>query len=277
MSKYGMGETGGSLVATTSPAQEESRELGDYVEQKKEPLSAVGVPTKRKTKTIWGLVVDKGRIYKPSLEDYGFKELKEDMPGLSLLLTNNHSISLGADTMANTLIEEGHLPHTDGDHIQLMLDALREKSKSLLLYDYDEEIEKEGEDNLKQWGSDVSVTQEDPTKKFLETLKSLIDEKRVYLDSKNQTGDILGGTEGDFIGYHDDDYLYLIPIPVWYTVTNYCLVEGNRFFISRPTLYRLLEKKRIVLTGTERSTVRLRVGKKLIWVLKLDRTTLENL
>ena len=111
--------------------------------------SMAKMPARRKVNTIFGAIISKGGIKRTSLaRDYDLEELEQDIPGLKFLLSDK-PFSLGTDMMASSLIEEGHLPHTDGDQIQLMLDALHMKSKSLL-YSYDKEIEKEGE-VLKQW------------------------------------------------------------------------------------------------------------------------------
>ena len=121
------------------------------------------------------------------------------------------------------------------------------------------------------------LAQEDPVKKFLETLEALITSSRVRLESTDQTGNFLGGNNADIIGCYDEDYFYLFPTATWHVITIYYRAEGNHFPVSHQTLYRLLEKRKVVLPSEERITMRKRIGKESPWVLKLDRNVIKNL
>ena len=55
------------------------------------------------------------------------------------------------------------------------------------------------------------LKKEDPVEKFKDILSTLILQGKVGLEGKNNSLDILGNKEGEFVGYHDENFLYLVP------------------------------------------------------------------
>lgn len=105
--------------------------------------------SKRPT-TVHSAIIQLGRINRASLgKDYNLKELEEDIPGLRFILTDKPD-ALGSDVMAGELVSHGHISveRPDEDAVPVMLEALRNKSKSLL-YDFSDDIEKEANKELK--------------------------------------------------------------------------------------------------------------------------------
>jgi hypothetical protein len=93
---------------------------------------------------------------------------------------------------------------------------------------------------------------------------------KVRLDGKNNTDSILGSGMGEIIGYHDEDFLYLIPSGIWKSVQVFCRDSNTHFPVSKNTLYQILRNRGIIKDHEEdRNTVRIKIAGRTIRVLKV--------
>jgi len=115
------------------------------------------------------------------------------------------------------------------------------------------------------------LQQEDPVEKFKDILSTLIAQGKVRLDGKNNTDSIMGSGMGELIGYHDEDFLYLIPSAIWKSVQVFCRDSNTHFPMSKNTLYQMLRNRGLIeVQGSENVAV-IRIGAKTKRVLKLYR------
>jgi len=118
---------------------------------------------------------------------------------------------------------------------------------------------------------------EDPVRRFVEILQTLIMQGKVNLlirDSKGKAGyesDNLGGYNAEQIGWFDDEYLYLVPAATWNVIQKYCRAEGSHFPFKKNTLYKMLRSRGIIEASGQKNTVPVRINEKVIKVLKICR------
>jgi hypothetical protein len=111
---------------------------------------------------------------------------------------------------------------------------------------------------------------EDPVEKFKDILSTLIAQGKVRLDGKNNSDSIMGSGMGEIIGYHDEDFLYLIPSGIWKSVQVFCRDSNTHFPVSKNTLYQMLRNRGIIKDHEEdRNTVRIKIAGRTIRVLKV--------
>jgi hypothetical protein len=103
------------------------------------------------------------------------------------------------------------------------------------------------------------LTQEDSVELFKDILQTLIAQGRVRIEDKNDppTIPIIGGISGDFIGYYDESYMYLLPPALWQCIQRFCLSEGSHFPFSKNTFYRLLANRNLIVTKGNRNVINL--------------------
>jgi hypothetical protein len=115
------------------------------------------------------------------------------------------------------------------------------------------------------------LQKEDPVEKFKDILSTLIAQGKVRLDGKNNSDSIMGSGMGELIGYHDEDFLYLIPSAIWKSVQVFCRDSNTHFPVSKNTLYQMLRNRGLIeVQGSENIAV-VRIGAKTKRVLKLYR------
>ena len=115
------------------------------------------------------------------------------------------------------------------------------------------------------------LKKEDPVEKFKDILSTLILQGKVGLEGKNNSLDILGNKEGEFVGYHDENFLYLVPSAIWRSLQMYSRDSNSTFPVSKNTLYQMLRNKGwIEVQGTE-NVVNIWIRTKTKRVLKLYR------
>lgn len=131
---------------------------------------------------------------------------------------------------------------------------------------FDEIILKNVSDNSE------NLLSENPTAKFCEKLRSLLDSGRCYLETK--------GCENiprqkNCIGLQDNDYFYLFADAAHSEVRKLCTEQGEHFTISKNELLKQLRKENILVSRTNRNTISIRDNsKKVVNVVILDRSVL---
>jgi hypothetical protein len=77
------------------------------------------------------------------------------------------------------------------------------------------------------------LKKEDPVEKFRDILSTLIVQGKVRLEGKSNPLEVLGSNDGEFIGYHDEDFLYLIPSAVWRSIQMYSRDSNSAFPVTK--------------------------------------------
>lgn len=96
---------------------------------------------------------------------------------------------------------------------------------------------------------------ENPTTKFCEKLKSLLDSGRCYVEAK---GTDSSPRQKNCIGLQDDEHYYLFADTTHSEVRKLCTEQGEHFSISKNELLRQLRKEGLLLSRTSRNTVSVR-------------------
>jgi hypothetical protein len=123
-------------------------------------------------------------------------------------------------------------------------------------------------------GQSQAVEEERPLRRFAEVLSSLLAQRRVTLLPKNEPEANPG--QGEFLGWFDTDFLYLIPEPTYKAVNEFCRNAGEFFPVRQNRLYADLREEGISTTDPGRSTTTVCIdGTKR--VLQLDIKKLEKL
>ena len=111
------------------------------------------------------------------------------------------------------------------------------------------------------------VDQEQPTRRFLDVLFTIIAQGRAVLLAKSESGiDAKPGVE--FLGWRDAEFLYLIPEATYLAVARFCRETGEHFFTRRERLQQDLAKERISECDPERFTRTARIAGRIKRVLK---------
>ena len=89
---------------------------------------------------------------------------------------------------------------------------------------------------------DDRINADKPTILFIESLKELIETKKVYIHdiTKHMSGTIVVPTGSVHIGYSDDNYCYLIPQTTYAAVLKFCSESGTAFPAGKTTLWKQL-------------------------------------
>ena len=96
---------------------------------------------------------------------------------------------------------------------------------------------------------------ENPTTKFCEKLKSLLDSGRCYVETKGLDSP---PRQRNCIGLQDDEHYYLFADTTHSEVRKLCAEQGEHFSISKNELLRQLRKEGLLLSRTSRNTVSVR-------------------
>ena len=114
---------------------------------------------------------------------------------------------------------------------------------------------------------------ENPTTKFCEKLRSLLDSGRCYVKIR--------GTENspcqkNCLGLQDDNYYYLFADTTHSEVRKLCTEQGEHFSISKNELLRQLRKDGILISRTNRNTISIRDNSNtVINVITLDKAKMK--
>lgn len=113
-----------------------------------------------------------------------------------------------------------------------------------------------------------NIVQDKPSIKFLQKLSSLLNSKKIHVlpISKQE----YAGADG-FIGYEDDNYIYLITDVAFKYVKKLCDEQNESFCITVKTLLKHLADENYIVTDGTNNTKNLRIGKKVqrfLWIKK---------
>ncbi len=117
-------------------------------------------------------------------------------------------------------------------------------------------------------GQSKSITEDNPSIKFLTKLNSLLESKSVIVENKSNY-QFAGGN--NFIGYEDEMYYYLIPDMVHKAVKRLCDEQDELFAVSKKTLLKHLADDGFIEVSSNGNTKELRLGnqvKRFIWLKK---------
>ncbi|MEI6610717.1 MAG: CHC2 zinc finger domain-containing protein [Deltaproteobacteria bacterium] len=110
---------------------------------------------------------------------------------------------------------------------------------------------------------------EDPVKRFAEILNALL-QREAKLEHAKVCGGAHIGT-GDTIGYYDEQFLYLLPTPLWHMLGKYSLSEGGHFPFGKTTMYNILKSKNLLISNANgKSTTSFRRDNNVHSVLKIS-------
>ncbi len=110
---------------------------------------------------------------------------------------------------------------------------------------------------------------ENPTTKFCEKLRSLLDSGRCYIKIKGAES---SPRQKNCLGLQDDDYYYLFADAAHSEVRKLCAEQGEHFSISKNELLRQLRKDEILISRTNRNTISIRDNSNtVVNVIMLDK------
>jgi hypothetical protein len=118
------------------------------------------------------------------------------------------------------------------------------------------------------------IEEEKPTGLFLRVLATLVTQRRVQLLPKDQCID-RDYSGSPVIGWHDLDYLYLLPEAAFQAVGRFVRDAGETFPVSEQTLRHDLVQEEVAVHEKGRKTISARVGGGTHRVLKLRRALVE--
>ena len=79
----------------------------------------------------------------------------------------------------------------------------------------------------------------------------------------------MGSGMGELIGYHDDDFLYLIPSAIWKSVQVFCRDSNTHFPVSKNTLYQMLRNRGLIEVQGRENVIQVKIQGKKYRTLKL--------
>ncbi len=119
------------------------------------------------------------------------------------------------------------------------------------------------------------VEEERPTRRFLETLAALVLQRRIVLIPRDSSPEGLRPETG-FVGWEDDQFLYLQAEAAFQAVSRFCRDAGEAFPVSQGKLRRDLVRERIAQPDPGRLTAMVRLGRSPRRVLRLCRSAVEE-
>ena len=81
----------------------------------------------------------------------------------------------------------------------------------------------------------------------------------------------MGSGMGELIGYHDEDFLYLIPSAIWKSVQVFCRDSNTHFPVSKNTLYQMLRNRGLIEVQGRENVVQAKIQGKNKRFIKLFR------
>jgi len=119
------------------------------------------------------------------------------------------------------------------------------------------------------------VEKEDPVKQFFEIFAALKSQGKVKVSNKTSLYDA-SGSNGDFVGYEDDDFYYLLSKNLWHAVKTYCRTEGSFFSLGERAVTGILKKRGFLETEAGRTTKLEWINSKPVRVLKLNKSMIDK-
>lgn len=114
------------------------------------------------------------------------------------------------------------------------------------------------------------ISDDEPVKRFFDILNALITQGLVRINDRNHSSIQAEGGSCSLIGYQDDIFYYLLPVPLWHEVQRYCSVEQSHFPLGKITLYKRLADNGIIQKDDKgRNTIVMRIGNESQRVLKI--------
>lgn len=122
------------------------------------------------------------------------------------------------------------------------------------------------------------ISDERPTEKFLNVLRELLESGTAYV--KDVFHDNTAGSEPGFLGWLDDDWMYLLPEVTYKAISQFCSQQGAHFPVTARTLWKHLDTEGLLFTEKNGSEVRRLIKATLphgrIRVLKLKADAIKN-
>ncbi len=113
------------------------------------------------------------------------------------------------------------------------------------------------------------IALENPTTKFCEKLRSLLDSGRCYVEIRGAES---SPRQKNYLGLQDDNYYYLFADAAHSEVRKLCAEQGEHFNISKNELLRQLRKDEILISRTNRNTISIRDNSNtVVNVIMLDK------
>ena len=120
------------------------------------------------------------------------------------------------------------------------------------------------------------VHDEQPVKRFLTVLLTLLTQQKVMLPAKD-TGRECDARQPTLVGWADDNWLYLIPEAAHQAVCRFCRDGGTAFPLSLDRLKRDCAKDGLSECEAGRHTITVKISGRTQRVLKLNRAAAETL
>jgi len=124
-------------------------------------------------------------------------------------------------------------------------------------------------EDLRAWGWEALLTlgraqgqlveEEQPVRRFLKVLLTLVMQRRVVLLHRNQMGGATGG-EPPFIGWYDGEGIYLLSEATFAAISRFCRESGEPFAVRQDRLKRNLAEQGVSVCDPGRLTAMVRVG-----------------
>jgi hypothetical protein len=116
---------------------------------------------------------------------------------------------------------------------------------------------------------------EHPSRRFLESLATLLAQRRAFLLPMGETGS-LPSPEG-FLGWRDEDQLFLLPDACFQAVSRFCREAGEPFPVGRNRLFLDLKRERLSDCDPQRTLKAVRIRGQVRRILALYRVPCEQL
>ncbi len=123
-------------------------------------------------------------------------------------------------------------------------------------------------------GAQKQVLEEErPTRRFLSILFTLIQQQRVLVPHREQHR--VPDRRDPLVGWHDGDYLYLIPDAVMQAVTRFAREADEPFPVNQRRIRQDLVREGIAVPDGDRTTATVRIGSEVHRVLRLSNMAVE--
>jgi hypothetical protein len=96
------------------------------------------------------------------------------------------------------------------------------------------------------------IERERPTVCFFAVLRDLLAQGKVWLEAREEIGQVGGGESGaELLGWYDDDYVYLLPVASYNRVVRFLRDEGGHFPVKDSTLRKHLHEEGFLMRGSK--------------------------
>lgn len=104
---------------------------------------------------------------------------------------------------------------------------------------------------------DQRIVQEKPELLYIQTIDALLTQGKVFFKPKDEITDAMvplsptdedgAAKRGEFLGWYDKDFVYLLPDPAYTTVSKHFRDQGNVFPVRKNTLHKMLVEAGLVV------------------------------